>query len=200
MGLIRYSVSFLFLVLLVSNVSAQDDSSSGGFSPAIAAYGSLWDTQSKPGFGAGGKLEIPLYDFIKLEGRSGFISRAEVPHSEPLTGGSRLKVDLVPIDFGLALHLPGRLFDVARSYNVRPLVFGGASWVSVSPGSGYRVSDVWGWYAGGGLEIGPEDGFGILFEAMYRGSMDITVRSQDGIHFDQDLNGASGNLGFYYRW
>jgi hypothetical protein len=190
---------FSCLILLCSSVSAQDNSSSG-FSPAVAVYGSLWDTQSKPGYGAGGKLEIPLYDVLKLEARGGYINGAEVPHSEPLTGGKRLKTDLVPLDLGLSLHLPGRLFDVARAYNVRPLAFGGASWVSINPRDDFRASDVWGWYAGGGLEIGPEKGFGVLLEAMYRGGLNMTVRSQDGIRFDQDLNGPAGNVGVYYRW
>lgn len=169
------------------NTERRNDNRVLGFAPAFAAYGSMIDTSNKPGYGAGGKIEMPIYDILKLEVRGSWLTDTE-------TRKRNAKADIVPIDVGLALHLPGRVFDVFRENLIRPIALGGATWSYIDLNKGYGSSDDWGWYAGGGVEIGEEEGVGLLIEAIYRG-IDV---SYNGIN--DELNGVMGNVGLYYRW
>lgn len=159
-----------------------------GFAPAFALYGSLIDTTNEPGYGAGGKIEMPLVDILKLEVRGGWLTDVKV-------GDSNVDTDVVPVDLGLALHIPGRLFDRFRENNVRPIILGGATWAYLDLDKGYGSDDDWGWYSGGGVEIGDERGMGFLAEVIYRGGLDV---SSNGLN--DDIDGVMGNVGFYSRW
>ncbi len=184
----------LLALLLMFTTSAIAESSGRnsdkrymGFAPAFATYGSILDTSSELGYGAGGKIEMPLADILKLEVRGGWLTDVKI-------GKSDVDTDVVPVDVGLALHVPGRLFDRVRENNIRPIFLGGATWAYMDLENGYGSADDWGWYAGGGVEIGKERGVGLLVEALYR-DLDVNNNGVSG-----DIGGAMGNVGLYYRW
>lgn len=163
------------------------------FSTSVAGYGIAWDAEDDAGWGAGGKIDVRFMELLSVEARGGWVDDVEVGHS-----GAEL--DLVPLDLGVAIHMPTTWLSDDREIPIRPFAMGGASYVFVDSSGDFEGDDEAGWYAGGGVEIGQRRGLGLLLEVFYRG-VEIELDSDTpGADTDAEVDGVNAHAGLYYRW
>lgn len=175
-------------------------------------YGSFWNVSDlDDAAGAGAYVAFPLGQsswsldlrgtyYEQIDDRD-FFRQLFDDDENPFLENS---IDVLPLEAGVSYR-----FDTAGS--VHPRIGGGVSYFLLDTDRG-EVDDEVGWYVGGGLDFGAEDGFGFFVDTVYR-SAEGTVESSpvdfddvddiDGIDFDDvriDLDGFSVNAGVVWRW
>lgn len=174
--------SLLVCLTLVAALCAAPSISYAG---DVAVHGSMWDGKDDPGWGAGLKVGVPVHKMFEVELRGTWIEEM-TPHK--LDGG--VEMDAVPVEAGLSWNfLPEDM--------INPYISGGANFVFVDSSVG-DANNEWGWYAGGGLEIGPPEGLAGMVEVLYRdvdGDLDL---GETDVRYD--LGGVAANVGLLYRW
>lgn len=183
-----------------------------GIAPSAEAtgfrlYGAYWDTDAAGDtFGGGLTFDFPVSRLIGVELRGAYYEElGNEPFEAIFEDDNPVFEDgirAIPLEAGLRL-------DFAREERVNPFISGGFSYHLLDSDFG-NVDDEFGWYAGGGVEIGAHQGVGFFAEAIYRdidGSVEIDPDDFDDIDdldFDGnvpvDLTGLGANLGLVWRF
>jgi len=183
-----------------------------GIAPAAHAagfrlYGAYWDTDAAgDAFGGGLTIDFPVTRIVGVEVRGAYYEELGNEPFEALFEDDNPVFEdglqVIPVELGIRL-------DFAREARVNPFVSGGASYHFLDSDFG-DVGDEFGWYAGGGVEIGAHQGVGFFAEAIYRdveGSVEVDPNAFDDIddleftgNVPVDLSGLGANLGLVWRF
>lgn len=181
-------IKILFFVISLTTVGL-----SQAWAGDITGFGSYWNTDDADDtWGVGGKVGLGVTEMLEIEGRGTWYD--DVTDDG---GPGDIDIEAIPIEAGVALNfLPEQPLN--------PYIMGGAGYHFLDTNRG-SIDDEFGWYAGGGVEIGGPENVAFVVEALYRGiegevdddDEDVVVVRDD---IDIDLSGLAVNAGIQYRW
>lgn len=170
-------------------------------------YGAFWDTDAAGDtFGGGLTVDFPVSRVLGVEFRGAYYEELSNEPLEALFEDDNPVfqdgLEDIPLEAGIRL-------DFARETAFNPFVSGGLSYHLLDSEFG-EVDDEFGWYAGGGFELGAQQGAGLFVEALYRdieGSVAVDPDALDDIDdldfegdVPLDLSGFGANVGVVWRF
>ena len=156
-----------------------------------------WDTDGAGNDQGGGvKFAFDMGKTFDFEIRAAWLESLEFA-----TQGELIKLEAVPVDFGLA-------YGFRPGSTVQPFVGGGVTYVFLNGKAGslaaIQVDEEVGYYAVAGVNVSITERLAILGEVMHRdSSAEVTsdgFLNRDFQDFGLDLGGVGGSLGLMLSW
>jgi hypothetical protein len=163
----------------------------------FSLFGSYWDTADLNHSGGVGVKFASGSGLLGFEARGGYYpdlnKDIKALLGDPSSPLPDLEVKAIPVELGLNLHF-------TRNASVDPFLSGGISYYFLDSNE-LDISDEFGYYLGGGVELG---GGGTAFyaEALYR-KLSGTIDDNNDPDFDRvdvDLGGLTLNAGVVWRY